>query len=143
MKGEKINPLLQLDAEQMRAFGYRVVDLLVEHLATLREQPVGRTASRAHLEQRLREPLPEQPSDAGQVLETLRAEVLENTLHVNHPRFFGFIPGPGNYVSAMVEALANGFKHHQSANHRGRRAPDHCPPHALCARVNHEAQPTT
>jgi aromatic-L-amino-acid decarboxylase len=30
-------------------------------------------------------------------------------MHVNHPRFFGFVPGPGNYVSVMAEALAAGY----------------------------------
>jgi glutamate/tyrosine decarboxylase-like PLP-dependent enzyme len=106
---QEVNPTLELTAEEMRALGYGVVDLLVEHLATLPEQPVGRTASRAELERRLREPLPEQPTSAEEILSTLRSDVLANTLHVNHPRFFGFIPSPGNFAGAMVEALAHGF----------------------------------
>jgi aromatic-L-amino-acid/L-tryptophan decarboxylase len=28
---------------------------------------------------------------------------------MDHPRFFGFIPGPSNYVGALAEALAAGF----------------------------------
>jgi glutamate/tyrosine decarboxylase-like PLP-dependent enzyme len=28
---------------------------------------------------------------------------------VNHPRFFAFVPSPGNFVSAMADALAAGF----------------------------------
>ena len=30
-------------------------------------------------------------------------------MYVNHPRFFAFIPGPGNMVSALGDALASGF----------------------------------
>ncbi|HEY6111268.1 MAG TPA: pyridoxal-dependent decarboxylase, partial [Chthoniobacterales bacterium] len=32
-----------------------------------------------------------------------------NNLHVDHPRFFAFVPGPNNFVSAMADALAAGF----------------------------------
>jgi glutamate/tyrosine decarboxylase-like PLP-dependent enzyme len=30
-------------------------------------------------------------------------------MHVDHPRFFAFIPSPSNFVSAMADALAAGF----------------------------------
>jgi glutamate/tyrosine decarboxylase-like PLP-dependent enzyme len=30
-------------------------------------------------------------------------------LHVDHPRFFAFVPGPNNFVSVMADALAAGF----------------------------------
>jgi glutamate/tyrosine decarboxylase-like PLP-dependent enzyme len=30
-------------------------------------------------------------------------------LHVDHPRFFAFVPGPNNFVSTMADALAAGF----------------------------------
>jgi len=96
------NRRLELTPEQMRELGYRAVDMVVSHLATLRQQSVGRTAPRAELEKLLREPPPEHPAAPLDVLEALGRDVLPNTLHVNHPRFFGFIPSPGNYVSAVA-----------------------------------------
>jgi aromatic-L-amino-acid decarboxylase len=30
-------------------------------------------------------------------------------MHPDHPRYYAFIPGPGNYVSALADALASGF----------------------------------
>jgi glutamate/tyrosine decarboxylase-like PLP-dependent enzyme len=30
-------------------------------------------------------------------------------MHVDHPRFFAFVPGPGSFVGAMADALAAGF----------------------------------
>ena len=30
-------------------------------------------------------------------------------MHPSHPRFFAFIPSPGNFVSAMADALVSGF----------------------------------
>jgi glutamate/tyrosine decarboxylase-like PLP-dependent enzyme len=103
------NRRLELTPDEMRDLGYRAVDMVVSHLATLREQSVGRTAPRAELEKLLREPPPEHPAPPLDVLEALGRGVLPNTLHVNHPRFFGFIPSPGNYVSAVADFLAAGF----------------------------------
>jgi aromatic-L-amino-acid/L-tryptophan decarboxylase len=100
---------LLLPAEEMRALGYRVVDLLVEHLTTLPEQPVTGRASRAELEATLREPLPQAGRPPAEVLERLADQVLPFMMHVDHPRFFAFVPGPGNFVGAMADALVAGM----------------------------------
>ncbi|HEX2094573.1 MAG TPA: aminotransferase class V-fold PLP-dependent enzyme [Longimicrobiaceae bacterium] len=100
---------LQLPPEEMRRLGYRVVDLLVEHFSRLDGAPVGRRGSRAELEARLREPLQEEPGRPDELLERLEREVFGSMLHVDHPRFFAFVPGPGNFVSAMADALAAGL----------------------------------
>lgn len=44
-----------------------------------------------------------------QVLDLLQREVWSHIMHVDHPRFFAFVPGPGNFVSAMADALVAGF----------------------------------
>jgi aromatic-L-amino-acid decarboxylase len=100
---------LELSPEAMRALGYRVVDMLVEHLVGLREKPVTRRGTRREIEARLREPAPAQGSDPAAVLERLEREVFGNLMHLDHPRFFAFVPGPGNFVGAMADALASGF----------------------------------
>ena len=101
--------LLELPPEEMRRLGYRVVDLIVEHFATLREQPVTGRADRAELERRLREPIPEAGRPPEEVLERLQRDVLPFMMHVDHPRFFAFVPGPSNFVGAMADALAAGL----------------------------------
>jgi glutamate/tyrosine decarboxylase-like PLP-dependent enzyme len=54
-----------------------------------------------------------EPSERGrdpcEILEQLERKVLPNNLHVDHPRFFAFVPGPNNFVSTMADALAAGF----------------------------------
>jgi aromatic-L-amino-acid decarboxylase len=100
---------LELTREQMRSLGYRIVDTLVEHFTTLKDKEPTHTGDRAALERALREPLPEQGSDPSAVLEQLQRHVFTNMLHVDHPRFFAFVPGPSNYVGAMADALAAGF----------------------------------
>jgi len=43
------------------------------------------------------------------VLNQLERDVLSNTMHVNHPRFLAYVPGPGNFVGAMADALISGY----------------------------------
>jgi len=43
------------------------------------------------------------------VLEQLECDILQNTMHVNHPRFFAYVPGPSNFVSVMADALISGY----------------------------------
>ncbi len=100
---------LELSREEMRALGYRVVDLLVEHIATLRDKPVTRRAGRPAMEARLREPVPRAGSDPGAVLAQVETAVLATLMHLDHPRFFAFVPGPSNFVGVMADALAAGF----------------------------------
>src|SRR5687768_1604594 len=44
---------IELSPDEMRALGHRVVDLMVDHVASLPGQPVAGTASRAEMEARL------------------------------------------------------------------------------------------
>ncbi len=100
---------LTLSKEEMRVMGYRVIDVLVEHLATLQDQPVGATGEPAELLKRFSGPAPEEGVSFDSLLDTVQADVLADTMHVNHPRFFAYVPGPSNYVSVLAEALATGF----------------------------------
>ncbi|HEX9935937.1 MAG TPA: aminotransferase class V-fold PLP-dependent enzyme [Longimicrobium sp.] len=100
---------LELSPDEMRAMGYRVVDLVVEHFAGLRDAPVHGVESRAALEARLREPPPEHGVGWEAALEQAAREVLGPMSHNDHPRFFAYVPGPSNFVGAMADALASGF----------------------------------
>ena len=100
---------LNLSREDMRALGYRVVDILVEHFQELPGKPVTRKADRPTLEARLRGALPEHGANALEVLDQLQRDVFSNIMHTDHPRFFAFVPSPSNFVSVMADALAAGF----------------------------------
>jgi glutamate/tyrosine decarboxylase-like PLP-dependent enzyme len=102
------NTTLDFSPEQMRAIGYQFVDRLVDHMSRLREMPVARRPTRAEMESLLREPIPERPTDIAALLDRLDRDVFSNISLVNHPRFFAFVPGPGNFISAMTESLAAG-----------------------------------
>jgi glutamate/tyrosine decarboxylase-like PLP-dependent enzyme len=93
----------------MRRFGYRVIDALTEHLSELPSAPVGHKGDPDALRPLFGQPPREEPGSVEAALDRVLREVLPNTLHVNHPRFFAFVPGPGNFVSAMADAIAAGF----------------------------------
>ena len=104
-----MNPRLELTPSEMREHGYRVVDQIVQHLSTLAEQRVGAKADPARLLTMYNNPVPEQGADFAEVLDQLERDILQNTMHVNHPRFFAYVPGPGNFVGAMADALASAY----------------------------------
>ena len=71
----------------MQTLGYRIVDMLAEHFETIQDRPVSHITDRATLEQRLREPVPEQGAAYHQdVLEQVRRDVFAHMMHVDHPR---------------------------------------------------------
>lgn len=100
---------LRLSQEEMRTLGYRVVDLLVDHFVGVDGDSVGASPSREKLEDRLREVLPEEGTDPHVVLDQVEQDILPNTMQVDHPRFFGFVPGPNNFIGVLADALAAGF----------------------------------
>jgi len=100
---------LQLSPDEMRSLGYRVVDLLVDHFAAGSDADLGSAPGRAELEETIREDLPEEGQDPHAVLDQVEADVLPNTMRVDHPRFFGFVPGPNNFIAVLADALASGF----------------------------------
>jgi glutamate/tyrosine decarboxylase-like PLP-dependent enzyme len=109
MGDDEPNDKLKLTGEQMRSLGYRVIDLLVEHFEGMPRLRVSSRASRRALEEKLREPLPEEPAAAEELLDRVMHDVLAHMMHVDHPRFFAYVPGPNNFVGVMADALAAGF----------------------------------
>jgi Glutamate decarboxylase and related PLP-dependent proteins len=57
----------------------------------------------------LNEPLPQQSSEPGAVLDAVVHRVFASIGHLNHPRFFGFIPTPGNYMGVIADLLTSGY----------------------------------
>jgi glutamate/tyrosine decarboxylase-like PLP-dependent enzyme len=109
MGNTKHDGALQLSAEEMRALGYHVVDIIIEHFESLRGKPVAHKVDKTRLKKRLLCPLPRKGTSVDIILQQLQRHVFNNIMHLDHPRFFAFIPGPSNFVSVMADALAAGF----------------------------------
>ena len=101
------NPL-GLSPDAMREFGHRVVDVIVDHIETLRDRTVSIQKPRAELEAQLGS-FSDDPAAPDDVLRMVEREVMGAITAVDHPRFYAFVPGPGSFVGAMADALSSGF----------------------------------
>lgn len=100
---------LELSPQEMKTFGYEVMDAIITHFESQNEKKPVAIASRKEMEQLYDENLPEKPEAPEKVLQFVIDQVMANSNVVSHPKSFSFVPGPGNFVSAMGDALASGF----------------------------------
>src|SRR4051794_8694288 len=96
-----------MDAEQMRALGYRTIDLLVERI-TGEPGPVVRAGAPEELHARLASPPPEEPAaDFDEILATLERDVLPFVARIAHPGYMAYIPGEGTWPGALGDLIAS------------------------------------
>lgn len=100
---------LELKPEELRKLGYAVIDEMVDHYTRLPDKSVAHTRTRPEMETLLREPIPTHPTAPEVVLQQAIRDVFGNVIHNEHPRFFAFVPGPSNAVSAIADMLASGY----------------------------------
>ena len=101
-------PLPHPDLATLRTYCRQIADWVLEDFATLPDRRVSTRATRQEMEKLLREPPPEQGCDLATVLGEFQEKVAPYTFRPNHPRFFAFIPGAPNFLSALGEWLCTG-----------------------------------
>lgn len=106
---KKNNARLELSKEEMQAFGYKVVDAIVEHHHGQAEKLPVAVGTREEMDLMFLEEAPEQGSDPHQVLDFVLGKVMANSGNMAHPKSFSFVPGPSNFISVMGDALATGY----------------------------------
>lgn len=100
---------LAFSCDEMREFGYQVIDRLIDYYDGRADRRVTGVLDHDALEAILREPLPRASQPWPEVLEQFQAQVVAPTNHVDHPRFFAYIPLANNFVGVMADALAAGY----------------------------------
>lgn len=100
---------LQLNKEEMKQYGYQVIDTIVEHFTTENKKKPVALASREEMDLLFKTEAPENPTNYKEVLDFVTKKVLPNSNIVTHPKSYSFVPGPSNYVSVMADTLATGF----------------------------------
>ena len=100
---------LQLSKDDMKNFGYQVIDAIVEHFDTEHLKKPVAYASRKEMDMLFDSELPEGQAHFQEVLDIVTAKILPNSNIVSHPKSYSFVPGPSNYVSVMADTLATGF----------------------------------
>lgn len=96
------------DWEAFRALAHRMVDDMVENLASVRERPVWRPVP-AETRARIAGPLPEDGEGADAAYEAFRRDVLAYPLGNGHPRFWGWVIGNGTPLGMLADMLSAGL----------------------------------
>ena len=98
-----------LSIEEMKAYGYKIVDLIAEHWATLEDKKPVTSASRKEMDSIFLQEAPENGTPANDVLDFVMQNVVPYSNVISHPKFYSFVPGPSNFISTMADSLATGF----------------------------------
>lgn len=93
-------------AEEIRRVGYRVVDLIAEHLTALPDGPVWQPYPPAQARALMDAPLPESGQDADVLLDEVAASVLPYPFGNGHPRFYAWVNSPPAVIGVFADALA-------------------------------------
>ena len=98
-----------LSKEEMKAYGNKIIDILVEHFDTLEsKQPVCK-ASREKMDSISLQEAPDKATPANEVLDFVMKNVMPYATLTSHPKSYSFVPGPSNYINTLADTLATGF----------------------------------
>ena len=105
--------------DELRAQGHRMLDDMIDYIASVRERPVWQPIPDA-VRAQFRDELPRAPSDLAEVYRDFSDFVVPYATGNVHPGFMGWVHGGGSPVGMLAEMLAAGL----NANLGGR---DHMP----------------
>jgi glutamate/tyrosine decarboxylase-like PLP-dependent enzyme len=101
--------MLQMTAETMRELAHYVTEILVDRAEKLH----GERAWEGDFKDALAHKLNEDPPDTGrpprEVIDRAVEDVLSNTLRLDHPRSFGFVPTSPTWPGVLADFMASGF----------------------------------
>ena len=109
MQEKKLNSTLSLTADEMRHYGYKVVDLLVNHFVHLPNKKPVAINSKSQSGDILGESPPSHGTNPEDVLQFVMKNVLSNGDFLQHQKFYSYCPSPSNFISTMADSLATGF----------------------------------
>src|SRR5262250_3398857 len=92
--------------DEIKRIGYRVVDLIAEHLGTLPEQPVFRPVPAPVAAEFLSAPAPLDGAQPDHILDEFRERIAPYPFGNGHPRFWGWVNSPPLVLAIFAEALA-------------------------------------
>jgi len=99
----------EMSKESMTAYGYKIVDEVVNHYAITNQKKPVTKASRLEMDAIFLQEAPENGLPAEDVLKFVMQNVIPNSNISTHPKSFSFVPGPSNFISTMADTLATGF----------------------------------
>ena len=101
--------MLQMAPDEMRELAHHVTDILVKRVEGLRSGRAWEGDFKDALAQRLDEDPPETGRPARDVIDRAVQDVLTNTLRLDHPRSFGFVPTCPTWPGVLADFMVSGF----------------------------------
>jgi glutamate/tyrosine decarboxylase-like PLP-dependent enzyme len=105
----KRNTPLEMDSEEFRALGYRLVDSIACHFETIATRPVtpGESVSAVRRAVGTETTLPPAGMDPDTLLREMTDTVLQHSLFNAHPRFWGYITAGPAPIGVLADLLAS------------------------------------
>jgi glutamate/tyrosine decarboxylase-like PLP-dependent enzyme len=104
--GEMISKL-EPPRDEIRRMGNEAVEILAQYYDSIRNLHVYPDTTAREIRSHLEQELPEEGEDFSELLDVFRDVILPFSRHNAHPRFFGYIAGPGTAATAMADLLAS------------------------------------
>lgn len=93
----------------MQRLGYRVTDLIAQHLATIRDEPVIAAAPRSELNAALSVAAPANGTDFEKLIETLETSVFPYHAREPHPGFLAYVSSCPTFPALLGDWIATGY----------------------------------
>lgn len=100
---------LDLSPDEFRLLGHHLIDQIAGFLGSL----ASRRVTPSEPVQTVRElidsnrPLPERGTEPGAVLDLIAEQLFDHSLHIGHPRFWGYITSSAAPIGALADLLAS------------------------------------
>jgi aromatic-L-amino-acid/L-tryptophan decarboxylase len=100
---------LEMSDDLFRRVGYEVIDRIANHLQTLPAKRVSPGCQPHELRALMdaNAPLPQSGSDPEHLLHRAASILFDNSMHIGHPRFFGYITSGGTQIGVLADLLAS------------------------------------
>ena len=98
-----------MDANEFRANGHAVIELIADYLETIGSRPVTSDVRPGDVRAALPAHPPQDPEPFSAVLRDVSDIVVPGLTHWQHPDFYAFFPGNSSYPSILADLLTAGL----------------------------------
>jgi aromatic-L-amino-acid decarboxylase len=108
---------IEINREEFRQIGYRLIDTISNFFETINEKPVTTGETPKQIQELLgNSALPELGTSASELLAKASDLLLNHSLLNGHPKFFGYITGSPAPIGALADLLASTINPNVGAN---------------------------
>lgn len=98
---------LELPADEMRRMGQAALSRVIDHIASLPDQPACGDTAAEELCRTMREPAPELGTPLDELLDPLFEKWIPRSFNTAGPGYLAFIPGGGIFPAGLADLIAD------------------------------------